>query len=90
MRKPTVWVSDQGRQKQDCTAIEAGQKLEISGLRKKRDYYLCSENKCTDQLCNYCTADLRLYFLPIRFVGFSMRQLIYQELLKVLCWPCNK
>ena len=25
-------------------------------------YYPCSENKSTDQLCNYCTADLRLCF----------------------------
>ena len=24
-------------------------------------YYLC-ENKCADQLCVYCAADLRLYF----------------------------
>ena len=25
-------------------------------------YYLCSENKGADQLCSYCTADLRLCF----------------------------
>ena len=25
-------------------------------------YYLCSENKGADQLCDYCTADLRLCF----------------------------
>ena len=25
-------------------------------------YYLCSENKCVDQLWSYCTADLHLYF----------------------------
>ena len=26
-------------------------------------HYLCSENKDVDQLCSYCTADLRLLFL---------------------------
>ena len=30
---------------------------EVEGL-----YYLCSENKGADQLCGYCTADLRLCF----------------------------
>ena len=25
-------------------------------------YYLCSENKGADQLCSYCSADLRLCF----------------------------
>ena len=25
-------------------------------------YYLCSENKGADQLCSYCTADVRLCF----------------------------
>ena len=25
-------------------------------------YYSCSENKGTDQLCSYCTADLRICF----------------------------
>ena len=25
-------------------------------------YYPCSENKGADQLCSYCTADLRLCF----------------------------
>ena len=25
-------------------------------------YYLCGENKGADQLCSYCTADLRLCF----------------------------
>ena len=25
-------------------------------------YYSCSENKGADQLCSYCTADLRLCF----------------------------
>ena len=33
------------------------------GFKKKRDHNcFCSKNKCPDQLCNYCTADLRLCF----------------------------
>ena len=33
-------------------------------------YYLCSENKGADQLCSYCTADLRLCFLLCRLLVF--------------------
>ena len=29
---------------------------------KEELYYLSSENKCADQLCSYCTADLCLCF----------------------------
>ena len=35
-------------------------KFWVSG--EEEPYYPCSENKGTDQLCNYCTADLRLCF----------------------------
>ena len=35
MRKPTIWVSDQVRHKPGCTVTEAGQKLEISDLRRR-------------------------------------------------------
>ena len=39
------------------------EELEISYLNKEEGlYYLCSEKDCTDQLCTYCTSDLRLYF----------------------------
>ena len=34
-------------------------------------YYPCSENKGTDQLCNYCTADLRLCFRICKLLAFS-------------------
>ena len=33
-------------------------------------YYPCSENKGADQLCSYCTADLRLCFEHMQIVGF--------------------
>ena len=31
-------------------------------LEEEELHYLCSENKGADQLCSYCTADLRLCF----------------------------
>ena len=34
-------------------------------------YYLCSENKGADQLCCYCTADLRLCFFAYVEIRFS-------------------
>ena len=36
MRKPTIWVSDEVQHKLASAAIEAGLKLEISELRRKR------------------------------------------------------
>ena len=29
---------------------------------EEESYYLCIEDKVTDELCSYCTADLRLCF----------------------------
>ena len=34
-------------------------------------YYLCSKNKGADQVCTYCTADLRLCFLIGKILVFS-------------------
>ena len=56
MRKPVFGVSDQVRYKPGCTATENGQRFEISDLLSGL-YYLCSENKGTDQLCGYREAD---------------------------------
>ena len=36
-------------------------------------YYLCSKNKGADQLCSYCTADLRLCFRMGKHSVFSWR-----------------
>ena len=41
-------------------------------------YYPCSENKGADQLCSYCTADLRLCFRIGKNPVFS------QELIKII------
>ena len=61
MRKLVFRVSDQVRHKLGCTAIEDGQRLEISDLGS-RGIVLCSENKGADQLCSYGAADLCLCF----------------------------
>ena len=34
-------------------------------------YCMCSENEGADQLCSYCTADLRLYFRIGENPGFK-------------------
>ena len=59
MRKP---VFDQVRHKPG-EKVARGLKFrfeKVMGL-----YYLCSENKGTEQLCDYRTADLRLWFCII-------------------------
>ena len=40
-------------------------------------YYPCSENKGADQLCNYCTADLRRCFRIGKNPVFSYLRLIF-------------
>ena len=60
-RKTVLGVPDLVRHKSACTVTEAGYKLAISDLRR-RGIVLCSESKGADQLCSYCTADLRLCF----------------------------
>ena len=54
MRKPTISPSDQVRQNRPVQLRNQARSL---GL-----YYPCSENKGVDQLCSYCTADLRFGF----------------------------
>ena len=63
MRYQTVLVSDKVRRKPTCVATEDRWKLESLDLRRSGIVlYECSENKHVDQLCSYCTADLRLCF----------------------------
>ena len=42
--------------------------------------YLCGENKDADQLCDYCAADLYLYFHICKKVGFLMTRLNFNSL----------
>ena len=44
---------------------------------EEESYYLSSENKDADQLCSYCTADLRLCFRKGKKSGFLMTWSIY-------------
>ena len=48
--------------------------LEEEGL-----YNPCSKNKGTDQLCSYCTTDLRLCFCIGKKFGFHRMQLIVRH-----------
>ena len=60
-RKPVFGVSNQVRQKPDCTAIEDGYRLGIPDL-ESRGIVLCRESKDTDRLRSYRTVDLHLCF----------------------------
>ena len=57
---PGFRVSDRVQNKLACTVKEEGLKLWIQ--EEGVLYSSCSENKGSDQLCNFCTADLRLCF----------------------------
>ena len=43
---------------------------------EERLCYLCSEIKCADQLCSYCTADLRLWFRMCKLLVCIAAQLL--------------
>ena len=63
-------VSKQVRHKPSCTSTKDGLTLEILDLEEEL-YFPCSEIKCADQMCSYCTADLRLCFRICRLLVFS-------------------
>ena len=53
-------------------------------------YYLCSEYKGTDQLCSYCTADLRLCFgIGKNTVFLRKNVLLMHIILACDAHPCN-
>ena len=56
MRKTTIWFSDYFQPNQPVQSQKKVRSV-IEGL-----YFLYSKNKVADQLCSYCTADLRLCF----------------------------
>ena len=49
---------------------------------EERLYDLCSDSKGADQLCSYCTADLRLCFRIFKLLFFPMQRLIFQHQLR--------
>ena len=58
-------------------AQKQARSLKFQIYEEQRLHYLCSENKGADQLCTYCTADLRLLFLHRQKSGFLASWLIY-------------
>ena len=57
---------------QPIQSQKQARRLEFQIYEEQELYYLCSEIKGADQLCNYCTADLRLCFCT----GKNIRWLI--------------
>ena len=70
MRKPVFLVSNQVQHKAGCRTTEDGQWHEIS-------HQGSSENRGTDQLQGYRTADLRLFFWHMQKADFLMMGLIF-------------
>ena len=68
MRKPTIRVSDQVL---PVHLQSKARSLKFQIYEEEGLYYLCSENKNTDQLYSYCTVDLCLCFLICRLLVFS-------------------
>ena len=61
MRKPVFGVSDKVWHKPVLSQKQA-RSLKFRIYEEEKLYYLCSENKGSDQLLSYCEADLRLCF----------------------------
>ena len=59
-RKPVFGVSDQVRHKPVRAAKRMARSLKFRIQEEEGLFYPSSENKDADQLCSYCTADLRL------------------------------
>ena len=62
MRKPVFGVFDQVHTNRAVQPQNMARGLKFRIKEEDGLYYLCSENKCADQLCDYRTADLRLFF----------------------------
>ena len=79
MRKPVLGVSDQARFKPNFSA--KAESNEISDLEVEGRYYLRNENKGTNQLHDYGTAELYLCFSKMQKAGFLMAQLKFEKTL---------
>ena len=65
-------ISGSAHDKPACTVTEdARSSLKFWILVEEELYYPNSENKGADQLCSYCTADLRLCFRTGKNLLFS-------------------
>ena len=62
MRKPAMWFPTKSDTNQPTRSQKQARSLNVRIKDDEGLYYLCSENKDADQLCSYCTADLRPCF----------------------------
>ena len=70
MRKPTIWVPTRSDTNQVVHSQKMVRAWKFWNQKVKELYYLCSENKGTDQLRSYCEADLHLCFCLCRLLVF--------------------
>ena len=71
MRKPTFWFSHWSDTNQNVQLQKMARALKFRIRKVEGLYYLCSENKGTDQLRGYREADLRLCFCICKMLVFS-------------------
>ena len=62
MRKPTIWVPTRSDTNWAVQSNKKARSLKFQIQEEEGLSYQCSKNKGVDQLCSYCTADLRLCF----------------------------
>ena len=62
--KPTMWILTRSDTNGAVQPLEMAKGLKFRILEVEGLYYLCSENKGTDQLCGDRTTDLRLSGFP--------------------------
>ena len=72
VRKPTFWIPTWSDTNQATQLQKMARGLKFRIKKIEGLYYLCSENKGTDQLCCYREADLRLGFLMTRLMYFIL------------------
>ena len=71
MRKQTLWSPNRSDTNRAVQAQKMARDRRFWINIVEEWYYPCSENKGADQLCSYCTADLRLCFSLCKKPVFS-------------------
>ena len=71
VRKPTIWVPTRSDTNQPVQSQKQARSLKFWIEKEEELYYPSTENKGTDQLGSYCTADLHLYFHICKNMVFS-------------------
>ena len=71
MRKQTIWVPTRSDTNQAVQSKKMARGLKFCIEVEEGLHCPCSENKGADQLCSYCTADLRLCFCICKSFAFS-------------------